>query len=107
MGIMCISRTMVGNRITAILLGSLAISVIKAQSWKEKKRTHQGIPVTSPDVYKQISNDLNDQRDFNRNLDAILIPRTVGSRNHARVRQHIGGGSTGWSALRTILRGTT
>merc|ERR1719474_733554 len=100
---------MVGNRIAAILLGSLAISVIRAQSWKEKKRSHQGIPVTSPDVYKQISNDLNDQRDFNRNLDAILIPRTVGSRNHARVRQHIGGvmRNLGWNVEENSFRDQT
>merc|ERR1719244_759724 len=100
---------MVGNRIAAILLGSLAISVVRAQSWKEKKRTHQGIPVTSPDVYKQISNDLNDQRDFNRNLDAILIPRTVGSRNHARVRQHIGGvmRNLGWNVEENSFRDQT
>jgi len=100
---------MVGNRIAAILLGSLTISVVRAQSWKEKKRTHQGIPVTSPDVYKQISNDLNDQRDFNRNLDAILIPRTVGSRNHARVRQHIGGvmRNLGWNVEENSFRDQT
>ena len=90
---------MVGHRIAAIWLGSLAISAARAQSWKEKKRTHQGLPVTSPDIFRQISNDLSDQQDFNRNLDAILIPRTVGSRSHARVKQHIKGEmrGNGWN----------
>merc|ERR1712013_164020 len=93
------SSTMVGHKIAAIWLGSLAISAARAQSWKEKKRTHQGLPVTSPDIFRQISNDLSDQQDFNRNLDAILIPRTVGSRSHARVKQHIKGEmrGNGWN----------
>merc|ERR1712013_424284 len=50
-----ISSTMVGHKIAAIWLGSLAISAARAQSWKEKKRTHQGLPVTSPDIFRQIS----------------------------------------------------
>jgi glutaminyl-peptide cyclotransferase len=70
-------------------VGVLAICAASAQTWKEKKRTHQGLPVTSLEIFRQIAEKLSDQQDFNRNLDAILIPRTVGSRNHERVRQQI------------------
>ena len=48
---------------------------------------------------KEIAENISDEQDFDRNLDAILIPRTVGSRNHDRVREHIKRvmSNSGWS----------
>jgi len=48
-------------------------------------------------------------QNFNRNLNAILIPRTVGSRNHARVRQHIVGvmRNNGWRVEQDSFRDQT
>ena len=66
-----------------------AICQVGGQSWKNKKRTHRSKQIKTTKGLKQIANSISDEQNFSRNLDAILIPRTVGSRNHDRVREHI------------------
>ena len=58
-------------------------------NWKNKKRTHRGKTISTSNGLKYFAQRLSNERNFESNLDAILIPRTVGSRNHDRVRQHI------------------
>merc|ERR1719342_1811691 len=57
----------------------------------DKRRTHQAVPVTDAQTLIQLSEGISDEQNFARILDAILVPRTVGSRNHALVRQFIAG----------------
>jgi len=60
-----------------------------ARNWRTKKQSHQGRNIRTKHGLKRIAKGLSNHRNFNNNLDAILIQRTVGSRNHARVRNHI------------------
>jgi len=69
-----------------VFLLFLFTSSTSGQSWKDKKRSHQGQPVSD---LSAVADGLSDERNFQRNLNAILIPRTVGSRNHEKVRRHI------------------
>jgi len=103
------SAAMRGHRQAAIWLLGISICVVSPQNWKEQKRVHQGLPITSQSLYRQVSNDLSDEQDFNRNLNAILIPRTVGSRNHEQVRQHISRAmrNNGWSVEEDSFRDKT
>merc|ERR1712123_36884 len=93
------SFVMVRHSQAALCVLVAAFCLTKGQSWKEKKSTHQGKPITGTEDLREIAENISDERDFNRNLDAILIPRSVGSRNHDRVRQHITQTmeSNGWS----------
>ena len=64
----------------------VAPSSTSGRSWKVKKISHQGQPLKELSV---VVNGISDEKNFLRNLNTILIPRTVGSRNHARVRNYI------------------
>ena len=50
---------------------------------------HKPNQMTSEDDLNFYANTLSDEDNFAANLDAILIPRTVGSANHAKVREHL------------------
>jgi len=78
---------------------------IDKSTWKNRKYTHLE---TTRSSNKFITNGLDLQyyaeglkndRNFVNNLDKILIPRTVGSANHDKVRQHIASTmrNLGWS----------
>jgi len=84
---------------TLCVLVAICQVQVGGKSWKNKKRTHRAKPISTPKGLKQIANSISDERNFVRNLDAILIPRTVGSRNHDRVREHIKRvmSNSGWS----------
>ena len=50
---------------------------------------HKPNQMTSEDDLNFYANTLSDEDNFAANLDAILIPRTVGSANHAKVREYL------------------
>ena len=72
---------------------------VDGKTWKNKKRTHTGLQISRTKRLKYFANNISDEQNFAHNLDAILIPRTVGSRNHDRVRDHIirAMNNNGWS----------
>merc|ERR1712106_147863 len=85
--------------LVALCLLVATIWGVQGQSWKGKKRSHKGQQITTSKGLKRITEGLSNEQNFKTNLDAILIPRSVGSRNHDRVRQHITQAmkSNGWS----------
>jgi glutaminyl-peptide cyclotransferase len=64
-----------------------------ASSWKNRKFTHLGSTqkISANSDFKYYAQDLQNDGEFVMNLDKILIPRVVGSSNHAKVRKHIVG----------------
>ncbi|XP_023345356.1 glutaminyl-peptide cyclotransferase isoform X3 [Eurytemora carolleeae] len=66
-----------------------------ASSWKNRKYTHlestqtNNKLITANSDFKYFAQDLENDPDFVRNLDKILIPRVVGTPNHQKVRKHI------------------
>merc|ERR1719369_1158492 len=71
----------------ALYLLILVLSV-PAKNWKQARKTHVPVEIRTKDL-KQFSQNLANEQNFRSNLDAILIPRPVGSSNHDKVRQYI------------------
>merc|ERR1711915_713347 len=86
LGKVCRARNMKTFGLRFVFLLFVFTTTTSGQSWKDKKRSHQGQPVSD---LSAVADGLSDERNFQRNLNAILIPRTVGSRNHEKVRRHI------------------
>jgi len=65
------------------------------ETWKNRKHVHltntisRGFDVSTSEDLAYFGSQLSDERDFRSQLDTILIPRPVGSANHAKVRRHI------------------
>merc|ERR1719370_1272943 len=90
-----------------VLLPFLCIA--SEHSWKEKKHSHNGSKITAEEDLKQLTEELSDEENFSHNLDTILIPRTVGSKNLSLVRKHIRGvlRNNGWSVEENSFRNKT
>lgn len=64
-------------------------------NWKNRKNVHHsntmelGRMITTTDDLSYFAAGLSNERNFVKNLDTILIPRTVGSPGHKTVREHI------------------
>lgn len=64
-------------------------------NWKNRKNVHHsntlelGRMITTTDDLSYFATGLSNERNFVKNLDTILIPRTVGSTGHKKVREHI------------------
>jgi hypothetical protein len=62
-------------------------------NWKNRKHVHHnntlhlGKIITTGDDLNYFANSLSNEKNFVKNLDTILIPRTVGSANHKKVRE--------------------
>jgi len=65
-------------------------------NWKNRKNVHHsntiklGKTITTTRDLDYFATSLSNERNFVKNLDAILIPRTVGSPGHKKVREYIG-----------------
>ena len=90
-----------------IFLPSLCIA--KYPSWKLKKHFYNGSKITAVKDLKQLTEELSDEENFSHNLDTILIPRTVGSKNLTLVRKHIKRvlRNNGWSVEDDSFRNKT
>eukprot|EP00092_Neocalanus_flemingeri_P006188 GFUD01006660.1.p1 GENE.GFUD01006660.1~~GFUD01006660.1.p1 ORF type:complete len:350 (-),score=54.64 GFUD01006660.1:163-1212(-) len=72
--------------------GNLGIGEL---NWKNRKNVHHretlklGKTITTAYDLFYFTEILSNESNFVTNLDTILIPRTVGSANHSRVREHI------------------
>jgi len=64
-------------------------------NWKNRKNVHHsqtmqlGKTITTTEDLNYFAANLANEKNFVKNLDTILIPRTVGSPNHKKVREHI------------------
>ena len=62
-------------------------------NWKNRKNVHHsntiklGKTITTTRDLDYFATNLSNERNFVKNLDAILIPRTVGSPGHKKVRE--------------------
>jgi len=73
-------------------------------NWKNRKNLHHsqtmqlGKTITTTDDLNYFATSLSNERNFVKNLDTILIPRTVGSTNHKKVREYLSRtmGNCGW-----------
>jgi len=79
---------------TVMCLVGLQSSVDCQLNWKNSKNVHHSVTekgkriVTTEDL-DYFANNLANERNFVKNLDTILIPRTVGSEGSRKVREHI------------------
>jgi len=70
-------------------------SCIAQSTWKNRKFTHLETTLANNKIInanadlRYFAQELRNERNFVDNLDKILIPRTVGSPNHDKVREHI------------------
>ena len=98
-----------GELLVLVFLLVVTIYVVKGQSWKGKKRTHKGRHISTSKDLQHITEGISNEQNFKTNLAAILIPRTVESSNHERVRQHIilMMKSNGWSVEESSFRDQT
>jgi len=64
-------------------------------TWKNRKNVHHsqtlelGMTITTTDDLNYFANGLSNERNFVKHLDTILVPRTVGSANHKKVREYL------------------
>lgn len=89
---------------TVLCLVGLQSSVDCQLNWKNSKNVHhtataKGNTIVTTEDLDYFANNLANERNFVRNLDTILIPRTVGSEGSRKVREHIKGQmkKLGWS----------
>jgi len=74
-------------------------------NWKNRKHVHHnatlhlGKIITTGDDLSYFANSLSNEKNFVKNLDTILIPRTVGSPNHKKVREYLARtmANSGWT----------
>merc|ERR1719347_76707 len=59
------------------------------ETWLEKRTTHKSSRIDSERTFEVFAEDLANEHNFAKNLDAIMIQRTVASKNHKKVQRHI------------------
>merc|ERR1712032_1188193 len=80
---------------TALCLVGISSPVNCQVNWKNGKNIHhqltqqQGKTISTTEDLTYFANNLINERNFVKNLDTILIPRTVGSEGSRKVRNHI------------------
>jgi len=80
---------------TALCLVGISAPVNCQTNWKNSKNIHhqltqqQGKTISTTEDLTYFANNLMNERNFVKNLDTILIPRTVGSEGSRKVRNHI------------------